>query len=340
MPCDYAKVSTDGKRCQRILERTLNAPLAPAFRGFALAGCVVASGPGPYPPPPPAPRVEVAPRRTRIHRPLLSGLSSSRRRREKPWFGSRDAGIGMVADMFGSTATTSSGLSGDTGNRGVGCGTAITGRGLGATGVSAKRRNVGACPCDRRRGHRRKRFVNGRFARCPSRHARRGCALVLIDGMHAAGGHPIKSCQSILGAGSSRLSTETSPALKIEAAGFRDGEWWLNRLAGFLGYLHRPGCRSCGRGGLRLGGLYPRRSGPLCIWARSAPFEVVFSKPGGTQLRARSIIFSVNDRYAAVSAARRTNEWAIHSCCVFRVSKGLLLVRRRSTNCCVSSTAS
>jgi hypothetical protein len=36
--------------------------------------------------------------------------------------------------------------------------------------------------------------------------------------------HSIKPCQSILGAGSSRLSTKTSPALKIEAAGFRDGE--------------------------------------------------------------------------------------------------------------------
>jgi hypothetical protein len=83
--------------------------------------------------------------------------------------GSRDVGIGMVADMFGSTATTSSGLSGDTGKQGIGRGMAITGRGLGAAGVSKadQARNVGARPCDRRRGRRRNRFVNGRFANIP-----------------------------------------------------------------------------------------------------------------------------------------------------------------------------
>jgi hypothetical protein len=75
-------------------------------------------------------------RQTHIHRLLLFGPRSSRRRREKPWSGSRDTGIGMVADMSGSTAVTSSGLSGDIGKRGIGRGTAITGRGLGAAGVS------------------------------------------------------------------------------------------------------------------------------------------------------------------------------------------------------------
>jgi hypothetical protein len=71
---------------------------------------------------------------TRIHRLLLLGLNSLRRRPGKPLSGSRDAGTGTVTDMSGSAVTTSSGLSGGIGKRGIGRGTAITGRGLAAAG--------------------------------------------------------------------------------------------------------------------------------------------------------------------------------------------------------------
>jgi hypothetical protein len=86
-----------------------------------------ASGPSPYPPPP-APRVEIVPAPNPYPPPpVLSGLKLSRRHREKPWSGSLDAGIGTVADMSGSAATTSSGLSGGIGKRDIGRGTAIAG---------------------------------------------------------------------------------------------------------------------------------------------------------------------------------------------------------------------
>jgi hypothetical protein len=95
-----------------------------------------ASGPSPYPPPP-APRVEIVPAPNPYPPPpVLSGLKLSRRHREKPWSGSLDAGIGTVADMSGSAATTSSGLSGGIGKRDIGRGTAIAGDGLAATGSS------------------------------------------------------------------------------------------------------------------------------------------------------------------------------------------------------------
>ena len=153
-----------------------------------------------------------------------------------------------------------------------------------------------------------------------------------------------------VGAGGSRLSTETdgvpsSSALKIEAAaGFAvdnaasdhrpETPSWLSRLSAsaWLPFVR-----------LR------RRASQWVLPPPKLPVPHLghFPRPSGWYFPcweeprcARSIIFSVIERYAAVSAARRRTEWAIHSCCVFRVSKGLLLVRRRSTNCCVSSTAS
>jgi hypothetical protein len=76
---------------------------------------------------------------TRIHRLLLLGLKSPRRRRGKPWSGSRDVGIGTAAGMFGSAVTTSSALSGGIGKRGIGRGTAVAGDGLAAAGASEGR---------------------------------------------------------------------------------------------------------------------------------------------------------------------------------------------------------
>jgi len=77
------------------------------------------------------------PRQTHIRRRQLLGWKPPRRRREKPWSGSQGAGIGMVAGMFGSAVITSSGWLGSIGKQHIGCGTAVTGSGLAATGLAS-----------------------------------------------------------------------------------------------------------------------------------------------------------------------------------------------------------
>jgi hypothetical protein len=136
MSCDYARVLQTAKRCQRILERTLEC--AACSRSLQPS-----RSPDAWSPQGRArirrrllPGLKLSPLPTRIHRLLLPRLSSSRRRRAKPWSGSRDAGTGTVAGMSGSAATTSSGFRAALGMRDFGRGTAIAGDGLAATGSS------------------------------------------------------------------------------------------------------------------------------------------------------------------------------------------------------------
>jgi hypothetical protein len=133
MSCDYASVLTDRKNRQH--ERTLECAACSRFlQPSRSPDAWSPQGQARIRPLLPAlksPRLQI-----RIHRLLLLGLSSSRRRRGKPWCGSRDAGTGTVTGMSGSAATTSSGLSGGIGKRGIGRGTAAAGDGLAAAGAS------------------------------------------------------------------------------------------------------------------------------------------------------------------------------------------------------------